>query len=250
MNKYMFVFFAVVCGMVVGSLQVAAAAAGPEASFDASYEKYASVAETLKEDVETDSATLSDQKAYFDAVIKLFLTQNQLMFADLSGKEQTEAIQMVILKLQSDIKDLQEISDLLATVSNEEGMITVVEKIAAYVDSYTSDVRQPVLLVYADRFIKDVIQPAQDRYTAMKDIIDTAKQNGKDVGSYETALRDVRLKLYEAKGFLDDVVRMLSGKTYSLDAIEKDMQQAQEIIKTVYVTYKDLSLKSGSLFTQ
>ncbi len=224
--------------------------ATPSSSFDGSYERYNQVATDLKESVEADSATVSEQKSYFEAVVRLFITQNDLMLADLSKKVRTDSVVSVLETIQEDGEMLQEILSKLETVTDEEGVAGVADLVAEYVDSYAQAIRGPVLIVYADRFITDVIQPAQKRYAAMKEVVDAAKESGKDVDAYEDALSEARSKLYEAKGLLDDVVLMLSEDSYSLTAIEVDMIQAQDAVKKVYAIYKDLSLKSAALFTQ
>src|SRR5690606_5139487 len=107
-----------------------------------------------------------------------------------------------------------------------------------------SAVRQPMLLLYTDRFMNEVLMPAQERYDAMKKAVDDAKARGSKVGEYEKALSEVRLKLYEARGFLEDVRVLLSGSSFSLEQIESDLTQAQAIMKSVYAIYKELSLNA------
>lgn len=250
MKKISIVFILFV-GVVASVLYLSVVPAyAQDVSFDSIYQRYVSIADTFKKNIETGSVTLLQQKEYFTVVTELFLAQNRIMRTDLLEKQQTAETRLIIAELESDIVELSDVVASITQASDETELVEAIQKITTYVDSYASQVRKPTLLIYADQFIAEIIAPAQDRYDAMKEIIDQAKQGGKNVSTLEALLDTTRLRLYEARGLLADIQRMLSSEAYSLDAIEKNMQQAQNVVTDIYDGFKELSLKAGALFSR
>lgn len=238
-------------GVVVSALSLNVMSAyAQDVSFDSVYQHYVSIADTFKKNIETGSVTFLQQKEYFAVVAELFLAQNQIMRADLLEKQQTAEVRFIVGELEGDIAELSDVVTSITQASDEAGLVEAIQKITGYIDSYASQVRKPTLLIYTDQFIAEIITPAQDRYDAMKEIVAQAKQGGKNISSLETLLDTVRLKLYEACGLLADIQRMLSGEVYSLDVIERNMQQAQNVMGDVYTSFKEISLKAGALLSR
>ncbi|OGM92403.1 hypothetical protein A2755_01395 [Candidatus Wolfebacteria bacterium RIFCSPHIGHO2_01_FULL_48_22] len=208
--------------------------------FDTIYERYVEVAMSLHAKVQQNSATLDDHKKYLDAVIKVFIAQNSLILQ--------EGVTSVQSALEEDTHYLQALNESVLQVADEEDLQAVADELKEYIDSYATAVRKPMLVAFAERFMADVYVPALDRYSAMKQAVDGAKKDGINTDEFDAALQRVRLQLYEVKGFADDVRAMLAQETFSLEDVDADMTKAQEIIKDIYGTFKDLSLKSGVLF--
>ncbi len=241
------VFFAV-AGLAISPAGASAQQAVEKSleTFESAYEQYASAATALRAGVEKNAATLQEQKRYFDAIVHVFTVQNNLIMRDLS-KKQAEPLSSMTSVLEKDQKTLQNISDAIGSATSTEGMKAVAIQVQAYADAYVSQVRQPILSAYVDSFMNDILQPAQNRYDGTKAKIDDAKRKGMKVGEYEKTLQEIRLKLFEVKGFMDDIRKALGEKVIALDQVEDDMSKAQDIMKEIYGLYKDLSLKTGIL---
>jgi hypothetical protein len=218
-------------------------------SFDQAYAKYVETASALRAKVQQGNAPFAEQKAYFDAVLRVLVSQNNLIVADLQAR-QDENLAAVRATLAQDSTRLEELLAALGAAQSEKDVRVVAEAVKDYMDSYKASVRQPMLSAYVSRFATEVLQPAQKRYSDMRQGLAAARQRGMKVDMHEAALEKIRLKLYEVKGLTDDIQAALADKAFTLEQVEADMIQAQEIMKSIYAGYKDLSLKAGPMFVQ
>jgi len=190
-----------------------------------------------------------------ESSINVLIKRNEQLRKQIEGKQNLygDLGKDIIGMLDSDNQKLDEYTTEINSASTTQMLSQAAAEIKTYRTQQQSYLRKIVLLAHINQYENTVIQTAQNRSDKLSQKITILKNQNKDVSGLEDLLSQANDKINQARQKLSEIRDDIKTETIDsikLSDIERNLSDAQKVIKDAYQLFKQIAINGNELFSK